>query len=150
MKDSQRSRVYAWERKFYSMKRNKDFTTLTSIQHFLDGVMDDIGLDAKIDVVSSRKLNSNWAWAHTDKAQIVLPGGWARTMGPALHELSHHVVHLNMEKPNKIDLAWHGPEFVSVFTALMHTYMGNSLDVMLKHMKKHKVKHDADILEDYL
>lgn len=150
MKDSQRSRVYAWERKFYSMKRNKDFTTLTSIQHFLDGVMDDIGLDAKIDVVSSRKLNSNWAWAHTDKGKIVLPGGWARTMGPALHELSHHVVHLNMEKPNKIDLAWHGPEFVSVFTALMHTYMGNSLDVMIKHMHKHKVKHDADILEDYL
>jgi len=32
----------------------------------------------------------------------------------------------------------------------MHTYMGNSLDVMLKHMKKHKVKHDADILEEYL
>jgi len=55
-----------------------------------------------------------------------------------------------MEKPNAVAIAWHGPEFVSVFTALMHTYMGNSLDVMLKHMKKHKVKHDADILEEYL
>ena len=150
MRDFQRSNVYDWEKKFYSMKRNKDFTTLTSIQLFLDGVRDDIGLDAKIEVVSSRKLNSNWAWAHTDKGKIVLPGGWARTMGPALHELSHHVVHLNMEKPNKITLAWHGPEFVSVFTALMHTYMGNSLEGMINHMHKHKVKHDADILEDYL
>ena len=74
MKDSQRSRVYAWEKKFYSMKRNKDFTTLTSIQLFLDGVMDDIGLDAKIEVVSSRKLNSNWAWAKTYEGKIVLPG----------------------------------------------------------------------------
>ena len=71
-------------------------------------------------------------------------------MGPALHELSHHIVYHNMEKPHAVTLAWHGPEFVSVFTALMHTYMGNSLDVMLKHMKKHKVKHDADILEEYL
>ena len=42
--DSQRSRVYAWEKKFYSMKRNKDFTTLTSIQRFLDDVRDDIAL----------------------------------------------------------------------------------------------------------
>ena len=149
-KDSQRSRVYAWEKKFYSMKRNKDFTTLTSIQRFLDDVRDDIGLDAKIEVVSSRKLNSNWAWAKTYEGQIVLPGGWARTMGPALHELSHHIVYHHMEKPNAVSIAWHGPEFVSVFTALMHTYMGNSLDVMLKHMDKHKVKHDEYILEQYL
>ncbi len=145
-RDSQQSRVYKWEKKFFLKKYNSEFTTLDRIQTFLDGVRSDINMKTPIEVVHSRK-DSRRAFAYHRTKKIALPCR-CMTRADALHELSHHVVDFQM--PSDPMHASHGPEFVSVYSALVHWYMKVPEHVIFEHIDKCKVKHDQSTFDHYL
>lgn len=144
-RDVQQSRVYKWEKKFFLKKYNKEFTTLSRIQTFLDRVRKDVMLYEPIKVVRSRS-DSTRAMAYYHNNTIALP--WrCMTSADALHELSHHVVRYQI--PRDIMCAGHGPEFVSVYAALVRWYMGVPDSTLFGNMEKYKVEHDQYIFDHY-
>jgi len=144
-RDSQQSRVYKWEKKFFLKKYNQEFTTLSRMQNFLDDVRKDLSLYEPIKVVRSRS-DSDRAWAYYHNNTIALP--WrCMTHADALHELSHHVVHHQM--PRDLRCAGHGPEFVSVYAAMVQWYMGVPDSTLFGNMDKYKLEHDQYIFDHY-
>ena len=109
-RDSQRSKVYAWDNAASWNGKNKNELDDTQVLHIVKQLDTKLKRKQKTTVVfTNRKAN---ATAQTFGNIITLPRSWARCWSVVLHEYAHLLTPAEQ----------HGPVFVSTFCALLKNF----------------------------
>lgn len=150
-RDSQRSRVYAWEKRAVKELGGCDFTspdflTLAECQLFVDTVWQKEQSRLKptkksIPLIVRPARHQSRAIAHQNHT-ISLPK-WARSKWIILHELAHH---LNRGSSQQ---ASHGPRFVGILLGLAARWLDYRVDQLLALAVEAGVKADSRIVGRY-
>ena len=149
LRDSQRSRLYRWERRELPESYTEDMT-LAEAQAFADRIADDYGIP-RIPIIGRRANTSacfSWQTDHEGKpattmtrraftwngthyfpaqtyyCRIELPG-WARNIGTICHEMAHYIT---ATRYGLGECPGHGPEFAATFIELLARYYGQNED----------------------
>ena len=133
-RDSQRARLYAAERA--AKMDDESSMTLAQCQHYVIQVTGSAWFQARWGRRSiGVSFNSGGGRAYPDRGLITL-GPAARHRWIVLHELAHLV--------QPYETAWHGPEFRSVFLALVRHELGaEAAERLRQQFVAHKLKYKA-------
>lgn len=125
-RDTQRKRVYDWERVFIHPHCKGEQLTLPEIRALCDEIGEWLGCP-RITVKDGRGRRSacGGGW------MISMPR-WSRNRSIVLHEIVHCLV--------PYGYAWHGPEFVRVFIELLHRYLKIPKAELRETLRKAHVK----------
>lgn len=121
MRDSQRGKVYKWEREWLLLGALRVSETEGS------EIVRNICIDHNCCVPKIRRgiINARGGIGH-----LSLPA-WAFTKPVILHELAHH---LNKARDH------HGPKFMGIFLYLLNKYLGWDYDTMFESCQLSKIK----------
>ena len=128
LRDSQRSKVYAWEdREFGGTAGDgaQPKMELAEIQQLADRVRRDYGIRSRIEVMDGRGRRRA---CYSPGLNAIKMPRWSRMRYSVLHELAHAVEYLKW--PGRA--AWHGREFVGIYMELLRRYHGKDLDEMTR------------------
>ena len=141
MRDSQRSKVYAWERTqpwWQTAQRGGGYTevassavrplTLGECERFLSRVLTKAGVDT-VTLGDGRGAR----WARGGSWKITLPV-WARTRPVMLHEAAHSIAVQRGVSDR------HGPIFVRIYLDLLVRHLHLSADELLRSARTARVK----------
>ncbi len=125
-RDSQRSKVYEWERPYH-----KNTLTLSECQALVEEVFKKYSLEAPR-VADGRGRSSA---CYKPGIHVICIPVWARKHSIVLHECAHGLV-------DKIEpeLAWHGPEFARVYAQLLAHYKYDTLSDIITSLKNKNIK----------
>lgn len=140
-RDSQRSALYAWERRLFAHGETMTLDECQALVErvWLEHVTPAYPKIARPRVRSGPNHHSAQAWSHFE---IKLPK-WARNPQVVLHEVAHSVVNA-FQSSQTVDFKkrWrvqsHGPEFVLVFVELLVAFAGEKLERLLAELTKGK------------
>lgn len=127
-RDSQRSKVYRWERdKIFPM--DKELLLLDDCKSLIEEVFDRYALPMP-DVADGRGTTR----ARGSTNRINLPR-WARTRPVILHESAHGIA-------DRFDAtsAWHGPLFMRIYIDLIHRYMGKPITEIRRSARERRIR----------
>lgn len=141
MRDSQKSKLYAWENREcdalrYDHKHECVPTMeISEIKKLVTRVARDYGLShRKVRVKDGRGRRA--ACYSANERAIKLPR-WARREVVVLHELAHWLVQVMLYR--QASIASHGKEFTGIFMELLRRYHSLDLSVMMQAANKVKL-----------
>lgn len=139
IRDSQRSKLYGWERaelKTAWLVLDKDNTPLgeAGAQALVNEAWEDyssLGLPPKVRVMGNRGRGTAWF------TYIKLSSSYSTTQTRwyVLHELAH-VIQLR----NRLNVASHGPEFCELYARLLDSHTTASYEHVIASMKDARLK----------
>ncbi len=141
IRDSQRSKLYTWERdelKTAWLVIDKDNTPLgeTGAQSLVNLAWDEfvglIGGDRPTVKVAGNRGRGAARWSLILLSSLYLT---SQTTWYVLHELAH-VIQMRME----IQIAWHGPEFCDLYARLLDKYTAANYKHVIESMKESGLK----------
>ena len=129
LRDSQRSKLYAWENRECDLLRFRGTECvppmeLREIKKLVTKVARDYGLTKRKVLVKDGRGRRNACYSHYERA-IKLPI-WSRRPVVVLHELAHWITRVMSGR----DYAAHGREFTGIFMELLRRYNGEDLAAM--------------------
>jgi putative metallohydrolase (TIGR04338 family) len=137
-RDSQRSRVYAWERAI----RNRDergFNSIDEVEAFALPIWrKERGRYGLAKAAPPRFKAARWGQRRAiayDSHEISLPRGWGRQPSVVLHELAHRLT------PS--DAQAHGPRFVAVLIGLLARHAGYDAQRLVEVAEAMGVRYHA-------
>jgi hypothetical protein len=115
-RDTQRSKLYQWERETFGLREARAPVTLREVEHLLGRIARHYKVSRVPAVLDGRGRNSPGWSPHRYAVQLPRQ---ARTRADALHEAAHWLVDCLYwgREP-----AWHGPEFLGVLMYLLVKY----------------------------
>lgn len=132
-RDSQRSAVYAWEKRIErELKKNfpKDVQyPIHECQRLVDKIWADFGMEGFPPEVKGDRRKRN---ASANRWFVWLPIS-TRIPATILHEVAHSVLHqVCIEKQAYREKAWHDEEFAALILLMYNRYLGASQYMMKK------------------
>jgi hypothetical protein len=129
-RDSQRSRVYAWERLFYP---TRDCRRMLSRNEMAELVTQACGLFGTPLPRLPRTRARRVAFYRPGKHELHIPA-WAQYPEIVLHEVAHATLY------NRRDVEAHGPEFVARFMVLLVRLAGYDRDNLFELARSARVR----------
>jgi hypothetical protein len=139
-RDSQRSKVYAWERAVLpgTFTAGGKKISLTKCEALVKRIWRDQG---RVDPPPAISDGRGCKRAYTLEDTLIKLPRWARKPEVVIHEIAHALLH---RRRVAHDLAAHGPEFVVQYIDLLEQYAGMDRDVLLAMAGEMRVKVDEE------
>lgn len=138
IRDSQKSKVYLWERKFYRKhKRDLGRDGTVDLARQIEREMISFATQP-MEIKLVRSGNGRCFQRGTTEIQLA---SWGWNNCTTTHEAAHWVVSNRFQYgPVQREVAGHGPEFVGIFMLMMERYCGANLTDMINYAIKKKVQ----------
>jgi hypothetical protein len=119
LRDSQRAKLYAWERKAVVGYLTSPELTLDECRALVEEAYRRFGLTLYPRVIAPD--HGGRRYARGGASTVLLPR-WARRVAVVLHEAAHGITERLAQRHGIPDPAAHGPEFVRVFVSLLEAW----------------------------
>jgi len=141
IRDSQKNRVYKWERvhliKIRSLRKRLRRTEMFAFFHH---VCTELDLEKDLTLTTNNRSDHPF-YAHY-KRTVNVPEIWSKsffTKETILHELAHHLADTNYDK---LEIQSHGPEFMKEYIFLLTRFSRVGQKRLVESLTKSRIKFD--------